>query len=118
MFSETLEMNRAPDEATRREYYGVITRESERLSRLIDNVLDFSRIEGGRRRYELGPSPLEPLVHEVMESFPLSPRQQGFKVSVDVEPDLPTCSWMRTPSARPSRTWSTTPSSTPTRAAG
>ena len=34
MFGETLEMNRAPDEATRREYYRVITRESERLSRL------------------------------------------------------------------------------------
>jgi len=89
MFSETLEMNRAPDEATRREYYGVITRESERLSRLIDNVLDFSRIEGGRRRYELAPSPLEPVVHEVMEAFRYPLAQQGFKVSVDVEPDLP-----------------------------
>ena len=89
MFGETLEMDRAPDEATRREYYGVITRESERLSRLIDNVLDFSRIEGGRRRYELTPSPLEPLVHEVMEAFRYPLSQQGFKVSVDIEPDLP-----------------------------
>jgi signal transduction histidine kinase len=52
-------------------------------------VLDFSRIEGGRRRYELGPSPLEPVVHEVMESFRYPLAQQGFKVSVDVEPDLP-----------------------------
>jgi signal transduction histidine kinase len=68
MFGETLEMDRAPDEATRREYYGVITRESERLSRLIDNVLDFSRIESGRRRYELSPGPLEPVVLEVMAS--------------------------------------------------
>jgi signal transduction histidine kinase len=89
MFGETLEMNRAPDEATRREYYGVITRESERLSRLIDNVLDFSRIEGGRRRYELAPAPLEPVVHEVLEAFRYPLTQQGFKVSVDVEPDLP-----------------------------
>ena len=46
MFAETLELGRVTDEATRREYYGVITRESERLTRLIDNVLDFSRIEG------------------------------------------------------------------------
>ena len=50
MFGETLELGRVPDEARRQEYYRVITRESERLSRLIDNVLDFSRIEGGRRR--------------------------------------------------------------------
>lgn len=89
MFGETLEMNRAPDEATRREYYGVITRESERLSRLIDNVLDFSRVEGGRRQYELVPGSVEPVIIEVMDAFrhPLS--QLGFKVSVDVEPDLP-----------------------------
>lgn len=59
MFAETLEMNRVPDEATRREYCGVITRESERLSRLIDNALDFSRIESGRQRYELEPGALE-----------------------------------------------------------
>src|SRR5438094_904222 len=49
MFGETLEMGRVTDPATRTEYYRVITRESERLSRLIDNVLDFSRIERGRR---------------------------------------------------------------------
>jgi signal transduction histidine kinase len=89
MFGETLEMNRAPDEATRREYYGVITRESERLSRLIDNVLDFSRIEGGRRRYELTPGPVEPVILEVLEAFRYPLSQLGFKVSVEVEPDLP-----------------------------
>jgi two-component system phosphate regulon sensor histidine kinase PhoR len=60
MFAETLEMDRVPDERRRREYYGVLTRESERLSRLIDNVLDFSRIESGRQRYEITPGPVEP----------------------------------------------------------
>src|SRR5688572_32586710 len=48
MFAETLEMDRVPDERRRREYYGVLTRESERLSRLIDNVLDLPRIGRGR----------------------------------------------------------------------
>ncbi len=57
MFAETLEMDRVPDERRRREYYGVLTRESERLSRLIDNVLDFSRIESGRQRYEISAGP-------------------------------------------------------------
>src|SRR2546426_12723216 len=62
MFGETLEMDRVRDEPTRREYYRVITRESERLSRLIDNVLDFSRIEGGRQTYEMTPTAVEPLI--------------------------------------------------------
>ena len=89
MYAETLEMNRVPGEATRREYYGVITRESERLTRLIDNVLDFSRIEGGRRGYDLHLGHVEPVVHQVVEAFRHPLAQQGFKVDVSVEPDLP-----------------------------
>jgi len=89
MFGETLELGRAPDEATRREYYAVITRESERLTRLIDNVLDFSRIEGGRQRYDISPHPVEPLVHDVMEAFRYPLAQRGFKVDVVVAADLP-----------------------------
>ena len=89
MFGETLEMDRVRGEAARREYYRVITRESERLSRLIDNVLDFSRIEGGRRRYERVPTAVEPLVRDVVEAFAYPLAQQGFKVEVRVAPDLP-----------------------------
>jgi signal transduction histidine kinase len=89
MFAETLEMDRVPDDQRRREYYAVLTRESERLSRLIDNVLDFSRIESGRQRYEMAPGSVEPVVHEVLESFRHPLEQQGFKVDVSVAPDLP-----------------------------
>ncbi len=89
MFAETLEMGRVPDEGRRREYYGVLTRESERLSRLIDNVLDFSRIESGRQRYEIAAGPVEPIIHEVVESFRHPLHQQGFTVEVAIEPDLP-----------------------------
>jgi signal transduction histidine kinase len=89
MFGETLELGRVPDEARRHEYYRVITRESERLSRLIDNVLDFSRIEGGRRRYERLPTAVETLVRDTLEAFAYPLEQQGFKVEVVVAPDLP-----------------------------
>jgi signal transduction histidine kinase len=89
MFAETLEMNRVTDEGRRREYYEVITRETERLTRLIDNVLDFSRIEGGRQRYDIAPTPVEPLVHEVLEAFRHPLAQHGFKVDVEIEPGLP-----------------------------
>lgn len=89
MFAETLEMGRVPDAQRRREYYTVLTRESERLSRLIDNVLDFSRIESGRQRYQIAPGPVEPIVHDVLESFRHPLAQRGFKVDVSVAPDLP-----------------------------
>jgi signal transduction histidine kinase len=89
VFGETLEMGRVGDETTRQEYYRVITRESERLSRLIENVLDFSRIEGGRRTYDLVPVAVEPLVRDTVESFAYVLAQQGFKVDVAVAPALP-----------------------------
>ena len=89
MFGETLEMGRVTDEAKRQEYFRVITRESERLSRLIDNVLDFSRIEGGRRRYDLAPTAVEPLIRETLEAFDYPLAQQAFKVEVNVAADLP-----------------------------
>jgi signal transduction histidine kinase len=82
-------MGRLPDEAARREYYRVITRESERLTRLIDNVLDFSRIESGRRAYTRVPTAVEPLVRETLEAFSYPLAQEGFKVQVQVAPDLP-----------------------------
>lgn len=89
MFGETLEMGRVPDAARRQEYYRVITRESERLSRLIDNVLDFSRIESGRRRYDIVPTAVEPMVRATLEAFTYPLEQQGFKLEVTVAPDLP-----------------------------
>ena len=89
MFGETLEMGRVPDEARRQEYYRIITHESERLSHLIDNVLDFSRIEGGRRRYDLAPTAVEPLIRETLDAFAYPLEQGGFKVEVTVAPDLP-----------------------------
>jgi len=89
MFGETLELGRVPDEATRREYYAVITRESERLTRLIDNVLDFSRIEGGRQRYDIAAHPVEPVIHEVLDAFRYPLAQRAFKLDVAVASDLP-----------------------------
>jgi signal transduction histidine kinase len=89
MFGETLEMDRVPDEARREEYYRVITRESERLSRLIDNVLDFSRIERGRQTYDMARTAIEPLVRDTLDVFAYPLAQQGFKIETRVAPDLP-----------------------------
>jgi signal transduction histidine kinase len=84
MFGETLDMGRVTSEVQRQQYYRVITRESERLSRLIDNVLDFSRIEGGRRAYEIAPAPVEPLIRETLDAFAYPLAQRGFKVEVQI----------------------------------
>ena len=101
MFGETLEMGRVRDEATRQEYYRVITRESERLSRLIDNVLDFSRIEGGRRTTSWSPAPVEPLVRDTLESVRVPARRsRGSRSRSTSRRTCPTCRWTPTPSSQ------------------
>ena len=50
--SEMLQRGRAPTEEKRQEYYALISRESARLSRLVENLLDFSRMEDGRKQYQ------------------------------------------------------------------
>jgi len=58
-FAETLSLGRARDERTQSEYLETIVNESERLARLVDNVLDFSKIEQGKKMYRLRPTSLQ-----------------------------------------------------------
>ncbi|HUL53317.1 MAG TPA: HAMP domain-containing sensor histidine kinase [Opitutaceae bacterium] len=55
LYSELLELGRVADEAKRGEYLRTIGRETQRLARLVNNVLDFSRLEQGRKKYKREP---------------------------------------------------------------
>jgi len=89
MFSETLLMGRVKDDARRQEYYDVITRESERLTALINNVLDFSKIDAGRRTYEMAPASVEEVIRNTLGAYRYDLAKEEFEVQVEVEPDLP-----------------------------
>lgn len=64
LLAESLDRGRITDEAKRRDYFRLIGQECRRLSSLIENVLDFSRIDQGRRRYEFEPTDLLALVEQ------------------------------------------------------
>lgn len=51
LYAELLEQRRVRDEAQGAEYLRTIGRETQRLARLVNNALDFSRLEQGRKRY-------------------------------------------------------------------
>jgi signal transduction histidine kinase len=78
-----------PSDDKRREYYRTITAESERLSRLIDNVLEFSRLEKGTRSMRLVVGALGPVVEEVAELLRPHAERAGFTLRTEVEADLP-----------------------------
>ena len=69
MYAEMLRDGLVSSDDKRQEYYGTITGESERLSRLVDNVLEFSRLEGGRRELATAVGSLGPVLEEVAEKL-------------------------------------------------
>jgi signal transduction histidine kinase len=89
MFAETLAMGRSRDERTRGEYLETIVNESERLARLVDNVLDFSKIEQGKKIYRLRPTRLENVASSAARAMQFPLAQQGFQLHLSVQEEMP-----------------------------
>ena len=68
LYAETLELGRLTAKEKYQEYFRIIREESERLTALINNILDFSRIDAGRKEYEFQETNLGELVHSTLES--------------------------------------------------
>lgn len=89
MFTESMRLDDEMDPETRAQYLDTVLRESERLSRLVDNVLRFARIEQGRAAYDLQPASLAEVVESAVRGFSRPAEQAGFRLEVSVAPDLP-----------------------------
>jgi signal transduction histidine kinase len=89
LYAETLELGRVQTAEKTGEYYRIIRTESERLTALINNILDFSRIEAGRKEYEFRETDICELVHNTLESYRDQIQQQGFDFEEQIEKDIP-----------------------------
>jgi len=78
LYAETLEMGRISSPEKSHEYYTIIRKESERLSSLINNILDFSRIEAGRKEYDFRETDVAELVKNTLDSYRYQIEQNGF----------------------------------------
>jgi len=89
MYAETLESGKisAPDKV--REYYRTILRESRKLAHMVENVLDFARLESGRAPIMLERIDLGELATEVAGALDAHLRLGGFRLSMEIEPGLP-----------------------------
>ncbi|MGB7294908.1 MAG: HAMP domain-containing sensor histidine kinase [Candidatus Aminicenantales bacterium] len=92
MFAETLRLGRLQNRQTQEEYLDTIVNESQRLTRLLNNVLDFSKIEKGKKIYRPQPASLPEVIKAAARAmeYPLS--QQGFKLNVELDEELPAVS--------------------------
>jgi signal transduction histidine kinase len=80
MFGETLDTGVVTDEKKRREFYGIIRKESERLTHLINNVLDFSKVDSGTKEYNFGEADLVKVVRDSLEAYKFHIRDLGFEI--------------------------------------
>ncbi|MGH9501366.1 MAG: sensor histidine kinase [Terriglobales bacterium] len=85
LYAETLEMGRLTSPDKHQEYYRIIRKESERLTALINNILDFSRIEAGRKEYDFRETDMSELVHNTLDSYRYQLEQSGFQFEEKID---------------------------------
>ena len=89
LYAETLELGRVASQEKYQEYYQIIRKESERLTALINNILDFSRIEAGRKEYDFRETDMQELVRNTLESYRYQIEQNGFTFEEKIEDQIP-----------------------------
>jgi signal transduction histidine kinase len=84
MFTELLAEGRVENPDRAKEYLRIITSETARLTRLINNVLDFARLEKGEKRYHFHEIDLVEVVRDTIESYHPSLDRSGFQLDVSL----------------------------------
>jgi signal transduction histidine kinase len=84
MFGETLEAGTVEDESKRREFYSIIRAESERLTHLINRVLDFSRIDAGVKQYDFRKADVADVARKTLDTYRLQVRDLGFTIDAQL----------------------------------
>jgi len=84
LFGETLELDQVKDIKQRKKFLRIIARESQRLSHLIDNVPDFSKIDSGRKEYTFEETDLVKVVSNTLEAYKYYLMDKGFEFDVSL----------------------------------
>ena len=87
--SELLVRDRVATADDRREYYNLLYNESHRLSRLVETLLDFGRLEAGRTAFQFEPLDAAALVQESAEAFAQARQSLGHRFEVDTGAERP-----------------------------
>ncbi|HPY29497.1 MAG TPA: HAMP domain-containing sensor histidine kinase [Verrucomicrobiota bacterium] len=85
LMAENLERGKVNEPARQRDYFRFIGQECRRLSALIENVLDFSRIEQGRKQYEFEPTDLVALVEQTVKLMQPYAAEKGVQLKAQIE---------------------------------
>ncbi|MCP3873279.1 MAG: HAMP domain-containing histidine kinase [Desulfobacteraceae bacterium] len=85
MYAELLLSKRVKDENKTQTYLSVIVSESGRLTRLINNVLDFGKLEQGQKKYLHTAFKMDQFLYQIIEAHSIRIQNQGLKIITEVE---------------------------------
>lgn len=89
MYAETLYLHRLKDETRIHDYHRTILREAERLAQMIDNVLDFARLQQKLSVFQLTDMDLGATVEAVLQDYASQLKERGLRLQIRIEEDLP-----------------------------
>jgi len=88
MFSETLEMNRVTTEEKKAEYYRIISKETQRLTGIVNKILNFSQAEEKKKTIHLERLNLEKEIKGVLGTYDFHLSNKGFEYTLAGQSDL------------------------------
>jgi two-component system phosphate regulon sensor histidine kinase PhoR len=89
MFSEILVMGRVANDEKKGEYYRIIHSESDRMSRLINNLLDFANLARGIEHKHFEKTNIAQIVTKALEAYRYEAQKDGFQLNLQVDPGIP-----------------------------
>jgi signal transduction histidine kinase len=98
--SGLLVSGRVPNEDRRLQYYEVLSKESERLYRLVDDLLNFGRMEAGAVEFQFEPFDPAGLVRSVVDDFEREVSPRGYQVELTANGEAPAVRGDRTAISR------------------
>ena len=90
MFADTLALGRVRTEEKKREYYEILSRETDRLSKIVNKILNFSKLEAGKWKFNFINISLNETVQNIYDTYKFHLQNNDCTFSVKIDNDLPT----------------------------
>ncbi len=88
MFAETLEMDRVPTEEKKKEYYQIISKETQRLTGIVNKILTFSQTEANKKTYHFETLNVDEEIKSILNTYDFHLRNKGFVYTYEGQSDL------------------------------
>ena len=87
--AERLMKGKVKDQAKMNQYFSVISQDTDKLTRLVGNILDFAKIEEGKKEYDFEETDIAEWLDQTIENFRKENLQRGIKIHTQFPTDIP-----------------------------